>query len=463
MSVSDTIPFGPWSQRALSRRWGTLVGARAPLADVLHAKGVRSVVRESWHRSIRARVSPELTAAPKPSDEQSLIDATGRADWLGAARDVVARDRHDVAGKGHILSLFDDEGRMLHAEGDAAALDGLAEINFCPGGVWSEAAVGTNGPGTALANGIPTHIVGAEHYCQRWHRWHCAAVPIHDAATARTIGVIDISGFREQAHPHTLALAIALGLAVEQALIAKEAHRRYLVLQRHAVLAARYPGDPIMAIDRAGTVLTESSGIAADLSARLAALVGKSPRHLGTTDGAVVHTGSREIARWFPVFQERTLIGGCVVLERRAAMAGDPEMSLTRSDVRAVATRLFQAAARDLGRLGVTIDPQALDAFEAYHWPGNTRELKHVVRRVLASTMGTITLRDLPHVIREAYAGAGDSLNSAIDSEDARLIDVVRDSSTMAEAAARLGVTRSTLYRRMERFGLRPRRVVGHG
>jgi transcriptional regulator of acetoin/glycerol metabolism len=30
----------------------------------------------------------------------------------------------------------------------------------------------------------------------------------------------------------------------------------------------------------------------------------------------------------------------------------------------------------------------------------------------------------------------------------------------MAAAAAELGITRSTLYRRMERFGLRPRRVV---
>jgi len=52
-------------------------------------------------------------------------------------------------------------------------------------------------------------------------------------------------------------------------------------------------------------------------------------------------------------------------------------------------------------------------------------------------------------------------LSSPIDDEDARLMQVVRESRTMAEAAAKLQITRSTLYRRMERYGLKPKRVVG--
>jgi transcriptional regulator of acetoin/glycerol metabolism len=88
------------------------------------------------------------------------------------------------------------------------------------------------------------------------------------------------------------------------------------------------------------------------------------------------------------------------------------------------------------------------------------RELKNVIRRVLLATGRQVRLSDLPQCIREAYAGTSESPSSAIDREDALLVRVVQESRTMAAAAARLGVTRSTLYRRMERFGLKPRRVL---
>lgn len=131
---------------------------------------------------------------------------------------------------------------MLSSQGDPRALEGLAEINFCPGGLWNEGAVGTNGPGTAIATGEAVHIVGAEHFGQAWHRWHCAAVPIRDPATGALLGVLDISGFREHAHPHSLNLARALVVAIEQMLVAREAGRRYLALSKLADLSARYPG-----------------------------------------------------------------------------------------------------------------------------------------------------------------------------------------------------------------------------
>lgn len=77
----------------------------------------------------------------------------------------------------------------------------------------------------------------------------------------------------------------------------------------------------------------------------------------------------------------------------------------------------------------------------------------------------TIGVADLPQAIRAAHYGnamvpAPLAPTSPIDLEDARLMEVINRSRTMADAAAELGVTRSTLYRRMERFGLRPKRVV---
>ena len=381
-------------------------------------------------------------------------------DWLTTASEAVTHQWRAFAGEGHILAFFDDRGRMLAAEGDPEALEGLGEINFRPGGQWSELAVGTNGPGTALATGRPTHIVGAEHFCQGWQRWHCAAVPISDPVTSRVAGVIDISGFREYAHPHTLNLALALGAAIEQALAARTLDRRNLVLQSFGALVARYPGDGVLAVDAGGRVLGASS-VAPDVAAALVAAVRGGRISLSKQATTPITLADRRAATWFPVLQGHTTVGGCFVLECGALPKGSEGIPFKPGDVRVYARRFFEAGARDLGRLRVDVDPAVYDALQGYHWPGNVRELKQVVRRVLLATTGTIGVQDLPRVIRESWAGAIDATTSAIDDEDARLIQVVRESRTMADAAAKLGITRSTIYRRMARFGLRPRRVLG--
>jgi DNA-binding NtrC family response regulator len=136
-----------------------------------------------------------------------------------------------------------------------------------------------------------------------------------------------------------------------------------------------------------------------------------------------------------------------------------------REDLPALAGRLFETVARDLGRPEVVVDPEVLTAFQAYAWPGNLRELRNVVRRLMVFAGRTIGVADLPRAIRAAHHGNAMvpvplAPTSPIDLEDARLMEVINRSRTMADAAAELGITRSTLYRRMERFGLRPKRVV---
>jgi transcriptional regulator of acetoin/glycerol metabolism len=459
MSDFHAIPFEPEAQRQLARHWDALIGSGAG-ASLARAGGVRGLVRDSWQRSAGAAVRPDLGAAPVVLDEAQLHGAAEQSDWLAVADQAVARHQQSFGGIGHVLTLFDREARMLTCEGDPAALEGLAEINFRPGGLWAETAVGTNGPGTALATGAPAHIVGAEHFCERWQRWHCAAVPIHDPASSEIAGVLDISGFREYAHPHTLNLALALVVAIEQTLAAREVERRYLVLQGFTDLAARYPGDNIVAVDRGGRVVSTSPSVSPELAESLALLVRQSRDALASQTAVPIVVNARRSAMYFPVRQGRTVVGGCLVLEGGAPLYGSEGIPFHPGDVRVYARRFFEAGARDLGRLGVNVDPQVYDALSAYHWPGNVRELKNVVRRVLLATTHQVRLSDLPHFIRETYAGTTDATSSAIDREDAELKRVVRQSRTMAEAAARLGVTRSTLYRRMERFGLKPKRVV---
>ena len=55
----------------------------------------------------------------------------------------------------------------------------------------------------------------ADHFSRPVQRWTCAAAPIHDPATGRLLGAIDVTGGDHLANPHSLALVRATALAAE--------------------------------------------------------------------------------------------------------------------------------------------------------------------------------------------------------------------------------------------------------
>jgi sigma-54 dependent transcriptional regulator, acetoin dehydrogenase operon transcriptional activator AcoR len=313
MNDPAPLPLEHSAQRRLQQRWETA------LADGAPPSGVRSLVRDSWTRALQAQIRPQMPHAPLVWDDDALHLACRRADWLPFARWIAASQHRMYEEGGHILSFFDAAGRMLLSDGEPGAMERLSEIGFRPGGLWAEHAVGTNGPGTALATGQPVHIVGAEHFCESWKPWHCAAVPIRDPASGDMLGAIDISGFREAAHPHTLTLTVALAVAIEQMLATREAERRVRVLGRLAELAGRWPGDTVLAVDRRGEVIGTSSSAGSPIPAltgdpeRLRAVLADA------LAGADDHTGEVRLpggtlATLMPVVDGATPIGACLVV-----------------------------------------------------------------------------------------------------------------------------------------------------
>jgi transcriptional regulator of acetoin/glycerol metabolism len=257
VQIHEPLPVESTAQRSLSAIWERVITEGSPaLRDV---SGVRPAVRASWGRALARGVQPSLPRAPHLLDDSALAVLRDDVDWLSHAERAVRAHATGSLLDGHILALFDARARMLGATGDPGALEGLADINFRPGALWSEEAVGTNGPGTALALGRAVHIVGAEHFCARWQGWHCAAAPVRDPLTQEIIGVLDLSGFRERAHPHTLSLATAIAAALEQRLAAREAERRVSLLRHYGNLVGRFPTDAILVVDRSGEIIASSS------------------------------------------------------------------------------------------------------------------------------------------------------------------------------------------------------------
>jgi transcriptional regulator of acetoin/glycerol metabolism len=120
------------------------------------------------------------------------------------------------------------------------------------------------------------------------------------------------------------------------------------------------------------------------------------------------------------------------------------------------------------------IEMDALQRLLEYPWPGNIRELHNVIRTALAICDGGVVRRiDLPREIRESAApGCVDSLpnlaagpgaacasNPLQVAERTALSRVVQEChGNMTRAAAKLGISRNTLYRKFKRHGIAPPR-----
>jgi DNA-binding NtrC family response regulator len=96
----------------------------------------------------------------------------------------------------------------------------------------------------------------------------------------------------------------------------------------------------------------------------------------------------------------------------------------------------------------------ALSALRRYAWPGNVRELSHVVERaVLMSSGKEITPTDLRLDAAAVRSFDAPMTLEAIEQEAIRNA-LARHEGNVVAAADELGMSRSALYRRMEKFGL---------
>ncbi len=105
--------------------------------------------------------------------------------------------------------------------------------------------------------------------------------------------------------------------------------------------------------------------------------------------------------------------------------------------------------------------PEVMDALLRHRWSGNVRELRNIVERLLLTSFAElVTLNDLPadltgNGVVPALQAAPSSLDDAEREAILRALDHER--GNLASAARRLGVSRSTIYRKMVRYGLETR------
>lgn len=103
----------------------------------------------------------------------------------------------------------------------------------------------------------------------------------------------------------------------------------------------------------------------------------------------------------------------------------------------------------------LTMDPSLGEHLARYHWPGNIRELQHAIERaVILSKSPALTVDDFQLVAHRESNGKEKPLR-LMDVEKEVIREAIRKSNgNLTKAAEELGIGRTTLYRKMEEYGL---------
>ena len=219
----------------------------------------RKVICESWIRSRSQGLDPETARAPTDITADELEEKLKQGDLGRASQSVIEQMKQSLAGTNHVIVLGDDKGRILQTVGHNDVHRQLEEINFRPGGIWSEQHVGPNGIGTPLALGRPEVIMGHEHYCVGWQPWVCYGAPIPGLYGNKPAGVVDITGPVNDIRHETMALAVSLAQSIYSGLSVLHFNRREILRSVCREKMQRWPSDGVVVIDENGYIIDYNS------------------------------------------------------------------------------------------------------------------------------------------------------------------------------------------------------------
>jgi two-component system nitrogen regulation response regulator NtrX len=139
-----------------------------------------------------------------------------------------------------------------------------------------------------------------------------------------------------------------------------------------------------------------------------------------------------------------------------------PPLRERPGDIPVLVAHLAADVQRETGGRGRTFSPSAIEHLARYHYPGNVRELRNVVERLIIMTPGTRIGADaVDRVLGSATEPRGaDNVDSRLAEqmrrfEKDRIEEALRvEGGNVTKAAARLGLERSHLYKKMRKLGI---------
>jgi two-component system, NtrC family, response regulator HydG len=123
-------------------------------------------------------------------------------------------------------------------------------------------------------------------------------------------------------------------------------------------------------------------------------------------------------------------------------------------DIPLLAIHYLEYYSRKYHKQITSISPVAMDKLKRYAWPGNIRELQHSIERAVIMT-DSPSLQESDFLFSRPVSSTSAETLNLDEVEKAAIVKALSlHSGNISKAADELGLTRASLYRRMEKYGL---------
>lgn len=132
-----------------------------------------------------------------------------------------------------------------------------------------------------------------------------------------------------------------------------------------------------------------------------------------------------------------------------------PPLRKRTEDIPLLTAHFLKMYLKKYNKNQIKISDSAIDKFKRYQWPGNIRELQHIIERaVILADSSKLTESYFMFKEEKVQSKQGNSLNIHNLERNTIVQAINKHNGNISQAAKELGLGRTTLYRKMQKYGL---------
>lgn len=132
-----------------------------------------------------------------------------------------------------------------------------------------------------------------------------------------------------------------------------------------------------------------------------------------------------------------------------------PALKERHEDIPLLVRHYLKIFSHKYQKKGLKVESSLLKKMESYGWPGNVRELQHAVEKAVILSDGKLIDDSSLYMLKRK---PGSNIDEPVTLEDMEKVmierSVEKNKGNLSKVAGELGITRATLYRKMEKFGI---------